>query len=86
MDDTHGKFYLGRIFDPATGRSPTALASVSVAAPTAVEADALSTAVFVLGVERGLALVRSTDGADAFLVLKDGRTLATEGFPLEIPG
>jgi thiamine biosynthesis lipoprotein len=74
------------IFDPATGRSPTALASVSVAAPTAVEADALSTAVFVLGVERGLALVRSTDGADAFLVLKDGRTLATEGFPLEIPG
>ncbi len=69
------------IFDPTTGRSPAAFSSVSVAAPTAVEADALSTAVFVLGVERGLALVRSTSGADALLVLKDGRTLATDGFP-----
>jgi thiamine biosynthesis lipoprotein len=71
------------IFDPATGRSPTTFSSVSVAAPTAVEADALSTAVFVLGVERGLALVRSTGGADALLVLKDGRTLATERFPVD---
>ena len=38
------------IFDPRTGRSPTQLASVSVAAPTAMQADGLSTAVFVLGV------------------------------------
>ncbi len=69
------------IFDPASGRSPTAFASVTVVAPTAVEADALSTAVFVLGVERGLQLVRSSRQADALLVLKDGRTLATAGFP-----
>ncbi len=71
------------IFDPRTGRSPDELASVSIAARTALEADALSTAVFVTGVERGLELIKATLGADAFFVLKNGRTLATEGFPLE---
>jgi len=69
------------IFDPRTGHSPVQLASVSVAAPTAMQADGLSTAVFVLGVERGLELIRSTPGTDALLVLKDGGVLATENFP-----
>jgi len=69
------------LFDPKTGRSADRLASVSVAARTATEADALSTAVFVLGPERGLHLIRATPGADVLLVLKDGRSLATRGFP-----
>jgi thiamine biosynthesis lipoprotein len=69
------------LFDPRTGRSPGELASVSVAARTATEADAVSTAVFVLGVGRGLKLIHDTREADALLVLKDGRTLATAGFP-----
>ena len=69
------------IFDPRTGRSPQVFSSVSVAARTATEADALSTAVFVLGAEQGLQLVRDTPDADALLVFKDGMTLATEGFP-----
>jgi len=71
------------LFDPRTGRSPEKLASVTVAAATAMEADALSTAVLVLGPEKGLQLVRSTPAADALFVLKGGATLATEGFPLE---
>jgi len=69
------------IFDPRIGRSPETLSSVTIAAPTATQADALATAVFVLGPERGLGLVRSMPEVDAFLVLKDGATLATEGFP-----
>lgn len=69
------------LFDPRTGRSPQALASVSVAAPTATEADALSTALFVLSLEEGLQLLRSSPGADAMFIFKDGRTLATENFP-----
>ncbi|MBM4000617.1 MAG: FAD:protein FMN transferase [Planctomycetes bacterium] len=72
------------IFDPRTGRSPGQLSSVTVAASTSTEADALSTAVFVLGIERGLRLVRSTPGADALLILKDGGTVATEGFPAPV--
>ena len=70
------------LFDPRTGRSPTDLSSVSIAATTAMEADALSTAVFVLGPEAGLRLVHETPGADALLVLKDGRTQTTSSFPL----
>jgi thiamine biosynthesis lipoprotein len=69
------------ILDPRTGRSPQVFSSVSVAARTAIEADALSTAVFVLGAEKGLQLVRDTPDADALLVFKDGARLATAGFP-----
>jgi thiamine biosynthesis lipoprotein len=69
------------LFDPRTGRSPERFSSVSMVAPTATLADAMSTAVFVLGPEKGLDLVRSTPGADALFVFKDGRTLSTEGFP-----
>ncbi len=69
------------IFDPVTGRSPATLASVTVLAPTGLEADALSTAVFVLGPERGLDLAASREGVDALVVLKTGEVLATPGFP-----
>jgi thiamine biosynthesis lipoprotein len=69
------------IFDPATGRSPTEFSSVSVVAKTAMEADALSTAVFVLGMERGRKLIEATPGADAFFVTKRGISSATAGFP-----
>jgi thiamine biosynthesis lipoprotein len=77
-----GDFRFNHVFDPRSGRSPDELASVSVAAPTAMQADAFSTAVFVLGPERGLELVRTMSGADAYFVLKDGRTLVTENFPV----
>jgi len=69
------------LFDPATGRSPEFFASVSIAAPTATLADALSTAVFVLGAEEGLKLVRAMPGVDALFVFKSGRVFVTEGFP-----
>jgi thiamine biosynthesis lipoprotein len=42
---------LGHILDPRTGWPAEALASATVVAPTAAEADALATAFFVLGVE-----------------------------------
>jgi thiamine biosynthesis lipoprotein len=69
------------IFDPRVGSSPTTFASVSVMARTACEADALSTTIFVLGAEQGLTLVRSRPACEALLVFKDGRILATGGFP-----
>jgi thiamine biosynthesis lipoprotein len=74
-------FRHNHLLDPRTGRSPAELASVSVVAPTAMEADALSTALFVLGPELGSKLIAKTPNADALLVLKNGRTLATDGFP-----
>jgi FAD:protein FMN transferase len=74
-------FRSNHIFDPRTGHSPGELASVTIVAPNATDADALSTAVAVLGVERGLALIESMDQTDGFLVLKQGRALVTKGFP-----
>jgi len=71
------------IFDPRTGRSPTAFQSVTVLAKTGLEADALSTAVFVTGLERGIELVESTPSADALFVMKNGATQGTRGFPAE---
>ena len=78
-----GGYEYNHLFDPGTGRSPEQLAAVSVAAHSATEADALSTAVFVMGPEKGMALIRETRGADALLILKSGRVLSTDGFPLE---
>lgn len=69
------------ILDPHTGESPGELASVSVLAPTAMAADALSTTLFVLGAKRGMEFLREYPGTDAFLILKDGRRMATAVFP-----
>ncbi len=69
------------IVDPRTGRSPHELASVTVVAPTGLDADGLSTAVFVLGAEDGLSLIEATPGADALIVTKEGEVLATRSFP-----
>jgi len=69
------------IFDPATGRSPAALSSVTVVAPTGLEADALSTAIFVLGPDKGLALAASRLGVEALMVLKNGDLVSTPNFP-----
>ena len=42
----------GHILDPRTGEPATGPASVTVLAPTAADADALSTAFFLLGRKR----------------------------------
>jgi len=69
------------IFDPATGRSPQTFSSVTVLARTGIDADGLSTAVFVLGLAKGLRLIAAWPGADALVVSKDGSVLSTSGFP-----
>jgi thiamine biosynthesis lipoprotein len=69
------------IFDPGTGRSPQTFSSVTVVASTGTDADALSTAIFVLGLSRGLRLIEESPGSDALFVLKDERVLSTAGFP-----
>ena len=51
----HNGRKLGHILDPRTGWPAETLASASVAAPTAAEADALATAFFILGVDRARA-------------------------------
>ncbi|NLX96397.1 MAG: FAD:protein FMN transferase [Rhodopirellula sp.] len=69
------------LLDPRTGKSPSWFSSVSVVAPTAVRADGLSTALSVMGLEEGLKLLQKTANTDALFIFKDGRELATAGFP-----
>ena len=56
------------IVDPSTGRSSTEAASVTVIAGSAMVADALATAAFVLGPTKGIALLER-HGAEGLLVM-----------------
>jgi FAD:protein FMN transferase len=71
------------IIEPQAGRPvENAVASVSVLAPTAMEADALATALMVLGPERGAELAGRL-GTPALFLLRDGgglRTVPVGGF------
>ncbi|MBK8986565.1 MAG: FAD:protein FMN transferase [Chloroflexi bacterium] len=69
------------ILDPRTGLSPTDLASVTVLAPSATDADALSTAVMVLGSDAGLALAARLPHVEALVVTKALEVRQTAGFP-----
>jgi thiamine biosynthesis lipoprotein len=69
------------ILDPDTGTSAAGFASVSIAAPSGLLADGLSTAAFVLGPAEGEKLVQHFRGADLLGVLQNGRLLRTAGFP-----
>ncbi len=69
------------IVNPQTGRPVShALASVTVVAETAMQADALSTALFVLGPDAGLELAK-TQNIAAFFIAKDGGDLKTFSSP-----
>jgi thiamine biosynthesis lipoprotein len=54
--EVDGRVY-GHILDPRTGEPALGPASVTVLAPTAAEADALSTAFYLLGIEGAAAYV-----------------------------
>jgi thiamine biosynthesis lipoprotein len=69
------------IMDPRSGRPVAGLASVTVLATTAMEADALSTALFVLGPEAGAALLAIHPGCAAVFITdtQPPRILTTPG-------
>ena len=75
---TSAEYYRGRhIRDPRTGQPAGAgVASVSVKCRSAMMADGLSTALFVLGPDEGRAFLdRSGFDAEAFFIMKDGRRI-----------
>ena len=68
------------IIDPAGGRpARSGLASVTVVAEEGAAADALSTALFVLGRERGEALWRERGGFECVVIGEDGSVAVTQG-------
>ena len=67
-----GKRY-HHIIDPRTGYPATACRSVTVWAPNAFVADAVDDAVFILGPDKGLALVQSLDGVGVVIVDRNNK-------------
>jgi FAD:protein FMN transferase len=72
---------LHHIIDPRTGVSPPESAGVSVLAATAMDADALSTAAFVLGPTEGTAFLEAIPGVEGMVATREGGTRTTSGFP-----
>lgn len=56
------------IMDARTGRPVTGMAGVTVVAPSAMLADALSTTLFVLGPEAGVAFLKNYPGCEAIWI------------------
>jgi thiamine biosynthesis lipoprotein len=71
--DPSGRFT--HLFDPATGRSPALYRTVSVIAPTATEADALSTAFSLMPASRIGNIAASRPGVQARLIAASGELL-----------
>jgi thiamine biosynthesis lipoprotein len=65
--EINGKRY-SHILNPHTGTSAEGLSSVTIITDNATDADALSTAVTVLGVEKGLALIGKLPNTEAILL------------------
>jgi thiamine biosynthesis lipoprotein len=67
------------ILDPKTGYPARGCASVTIVAKDVALADALSTAVFILGPEEGVKLVESLPDVDVLITTDDGKRIYTPG-------
>jgi thiamine biosynthesis lipoprotein len=67
------------IMNPATGKPTEGILSVTVIGPDATMTDGLSTTLFVLGTEKGLALIETLDGYEAVIVDAQGKLSYSSG-------
>lgn len=67
------------ILNPRTGASASGVASATVIGPNAIDTDALATSVFVLGVERGLALLEGLPEYDGVIISSAGKVHYSSG-------
>jgi FAD:protein FMN transferase len=68
------------IVDPKSGLSPQLSTSVSVMAKTTMEADALSTSVFVMGPDEGTAFIDRIPSCESLVIAKDGTMSKSRGW------
>ncbi len=70
----------GHIIDPRTGRPVQRDLLACVVAPSAAQAEALSTALLILGEQEGLDLIEQLDGVEGFLREAHGTQWMTTGW------
>jgi thiamine biosynthesis lipoprotein len=73
--------------DPRTGYpAQTGVTSATVVATNCMDADALATALIIMGAESGLQFIEKLDGVEAFLILRNGndnyRTIKSSGMKI----
>jgi thiamine biosynthesis lipoprotein len=67
------------IISPKTGRSASGMQSVTVIGPNATRTDALSTSLFVLGVEASMALIDRLEDVEAVMIDDHGKLFLSQG-------
>jgi thiamine biosynthesis lipoprotein len=67
------------ILDPDTGEPAAQSRSVTIMAKTATAADGLSTGVFILGGEQGLALIERVPDVEGLIVTAENKVLVSSG-------
>lgn len=76
----NGKKY-HHILNPETGYPvDNNVSSVTIISDKSMDGDALSTTCFVLGIEKGLALINSIDGIEAVFIDHDNQLYFSDGF------
>ena len=67
------------IIDPKTGDSARELRSVTIIGPDAITTDALSTSLFIMGIDKGMALANQLLDIDAIMIDSKGRFFYSNG-------
>lgn len=67
------------IYDPVEGKTLNEVASITVIAPSIINADRMATAAFAMGT-KGIYFIEQLDGYEACAVMHDKTTIATTGW------
>ena len=74
--------------DPRSGYpAQTNIASATVVAPNCVDADALATALIIMGIDKAMQLIEKTSNVEAFLIIRKDKesyeTIKSSGMKIE---
>lgn len=71
------------LLDTATGYpADNNIAGVTILSPSSVDADALSTTCYFLGIDDGMELIESLNDTEVLYITMDGELICSDGFPL----
>ena len=79
-DHVIGGQHFGHILSPADGWPVTGKLRASVYAKDAMTADALATALMVMNISDGIAMIEALDGVEASITAADGRVYRSSGW------